>query len=144
MNELDCVDVSQRRLQTRLCFSVLPSPHFCPHSSIMASTAARSAGLASTSYGTYKPHSIDRTPHRARVRPLHAAALDTTNAAESGQSTWPGRPDKQVAKNDLLSWIEGTKRGSRATKLLRGQIEEAQVCGVTVCISSVLENYWSR
>lgn len=61
------------------------------------------------------------------MRPLHAAALDATNA-ESGQSTWPGRPDKQVAKNELLSWIEGTKRGSRATKLLRGQIEEAQVC----------------
>eukprot|EP00775_Hariotina_reticulata_P013356 gene13356-13484_t len=37
------------------------------------------------------------------------------------------RPTQEAAKLELLSWISGTGRGSKTTKQLRGQIEEAQV-----------------
>lgn len=55
-----------------------------------------------------------------RLQPLRAAAVATSSAAS--QST-----DLARAKQELLSWVAGTKRGSNTTKLLRGQIEEAQV-----------------
>lgn len=54
-----------------------------------------------------------------RLQPLRAAAVDVTSSAES--------TDLARAKQELLSWVAGTKRGSNTTKLLRGQIEEAQV-----------------
>jgi hypothetical protein len=55
-----------------------------------------------------------------RLQPLRAAAADVTSASQ-------GSTDLDHAKQELLSWVAGTKRGSNTTKLLRGQIEEAQV-----------------
>lgn len=54
------------------------------------------------------------------LQPLRAAAVDVTASAQPST-------DLARAKQELLSWVAGTKRGSNTTKLLRGQIEEAQV-----------------
>lgn len=62
-----------------------------------------------------------RKVRSVRLRPVYAVA-DAVAAEQDTRAT-----DKQIAKDELLSWITGTKRGSSTTKLLRGQIEEAQV-----------------
>lgn len=46
---------------------------------------------------------------------------ESSNADDSSHNR------QEDAKRELLSWINGTKRGSNTTSLLRGQIEEAQV-----------------
>lgn len=65
-----------------------------------------------------------RKVRSGRLRPVFAVA----DAVAVDPNTSSSRAtDKQLAKDELLSWITGTKRGSNTTKLLRGQIEEAQV-----------------
>eukprot|EP00883_Tetradesmus_obliquus_P014590 jgi/Sobl393_1/7657/SZX78179.1 len=48
--------------------------------------------------------------------------------AQAPQAAAPKQSDaRRAAKDALLTWISGTRRGAAATKQLRGQIEEAQV-----------------
>lgn len=61
-----------------------------------------------------------RTP-RALSTDVSSSRSTTTTSTNARQQ------EQQQAKSELLSWISGTKRGSNTTKLLRGQIEEAQV-----------------
>jgi hypothetical protein len=65
-----------------------------------------------------------------RLEPVHAAAVsaeDLSSSSRDSGSSKSSRQDVQSAKQELLSWVTGTKRGSSTTKLLRGQIQEAQV-----------------
>lgn len=86
----------------------------------MNASVARTAGVASTSG---RPGSSRTTYHllltNGHRQPRVARSAATAITAPS--------TDVQVAKQLLLTWIAGTKRGSQTTKQLRGQIEEAQV-----------------
>jgi hypothetical protein len=63
---------------------------------------------------------VAKTP-RALSTDINSSRTTTTTSTSARQQ------EQQQAKSELLSWITGTKRGSNTTKLLRGQIEEAQV-----------------
>lgn len=60
--------------------------------------------------------------HLLRINAQVASSATTLSSTQQVADT-----DKQIAKRELLSWLSGTRRGSNTTKLLRGQIEEAQV-----------------
>lgn len=76
--------------------------------------------------------------HRPRLRLIRVASP----VAEAESTS----VDSQQAKQELLTWISGTKRGSNASKQLRGQVEEAQVaveaCAPAELDYSLLEGKW--
>jgi hypothetical protein len=65
--------------------------------------------------------------HRKLRSVVVSSAVATGTSSSSRTTSGPDPTTARQRKDELLSWISGTKRGSNTTKQLRGQIEEAQV-----------------
>jgi hypothetical protein len=80
----------------------------------------------------YVPSTIKRCPYTAATAPPVRCLQCVPRRRKPTVAALAGTADRsaQKAKQELLSWISGTGRGSKTTKQLRGQIEEAQVSEV--------------
>lgn len=107
----------------------------------MAAAAAisRTAGTPYTGAAVLTTITSRTAQHKhSRSRLLREASAASSAVVE------PTKVDQ--TKQELLTWISGTKRGSSASKQLRGQIEEAQVALEACCPAelnySLLEGKW--
>lgn len=107
------------------------------------SAAARTAGVASSSTSVLSAPIIRHARRDRRAKLLHVARPSTVSTSSEAEGA---AKDAQQAKDELLTWISGTNRGSTTGKLLRGQIEEAQVaveaCSPMDLDYNLLEGKW--
>eukprot|EP00879_Flechtneria_rotunda_P025897 GHRR01027553.1.p1 GENE.GHRR01027553.1~~GHRR01027553.1.p1 ORF type:complete len:189 (+),score=38.75 GHRR01027553.1:240-806(+) len=92
------------------------------------------------------PHTCVRARTICLPQPCKHAVAQVATVQTPTQASTTEDGQQHRMKQELLTWLAGTERGSNAAKQLRGQIEEAQVAVEALCPPeldySLLEGKW--